>query len=395
MKHEPDSLAGMASDPAGIAPARRNRFDRMEWAGAFGDLGTLIPFVTAYVVVLRMDPLGILLAFGVSLVVCGWFYRTPFPVQPMKAIGAVAATHAAYLPLLHGGPVIAATLLSGAFWLIAGWSGLATRIARLLPKEIAQGIVLGLGISFMLDGARMMSVAWPLAAVGLLIAVTLRKSRLLPGMFALLALGFAYSMVTDPALLARLRQIPIELRLPQWQLSALSWNDFLVGALYLALPQIPLTLGNAVIATTGESNRLFPDRPVSVRTVSLSTGLMNLFSAGIGGVPMCHGAGGLAAQTSFGARTGGAPIILGALLIALALCFGSSVQLLLRALPAAVLGVMLFMAGTLLARGSLSWPTSRWQALVILATAAAATWNVAAAFALGLLLYWLAPRRIR
>src|ERR1019366_9759766 len=75
---------------------RRNRYDRMEWAGAFGDLGTLIPFVAAYVGVLKLDPFGVLLAFGASMVVCGLYYRTPFPVQPMKAIGAVAALQAVH-----------------------------------------------------------------------------------------------------------------------------------------------------------------------------------------------------------------------------------------------------------------------------------------------------------
>src|SRR3970040_2058317 len=70
--------------------APRNRFDRMEWAGAFGDFGTLIPFVVGYIGVLKMDPYGVLLAFGIAMVVCEAHYKTPFPVQPMKAIGAVA-----------------------------------------------------------------------------------------------------------------------------------------------------------------------------------------------------------------------------------------------------------------------------------------------------------------
>ena len=73
----------------------RNCFNRMEWAGAFGDLGTLIPFVVAYIGVLKMDPFGILFAFGITMAVCGAFYKTPFPVQPMKAIGAIAITQAA------------------------------------------------------------------------------------------------------------------------------------------------------------------------------------------------------------------------------------------------------------------------------------------------------------
>ena len=71
------------------------RFDRMEWGGAFGDLGTFIPFVVAYIAVVKVAPFGVLFSFGIAMVACGLYYRTPFPVQPMKAIGAVAATQAA------------------------------------------------------------------------------------------------------------------------------------------------------------------------------------------------------------------------------------------------------------------------------------------------------------
>jgi hypothetical protein len=78
-----------------VAVPTSNRFDRMEFAGAFGDLGTLVPFVVAYLGVLQMDPFGVLLAFGVSMIVCGLVYRTPMPVQPMKAAGAIATTQAA------------------------------------------------------------------------------------------------------------------------------------------------------------------------------------------------------------------------------------------------------------------------------------------------------------
>jgi Molybdate transporter of MFS superfamily len=67
----------------------------MEWAGAFGDLGTLVPFVVGYLGVLKMDPFGVLLASGLAMVACGLVYRTPIPVQPMKAAGAIATTQAA------------------------------------------------------------------------------------------------------------------------------------------------------------------------------------------------------------------------------------------------------------------------------------------------------------
>src|SRR6204780_3859572 len=148
-------------------PVAPNRFDRMEWAGAFGDLGTLIPFVVAYIAVVKMDPFGILFSFGLALVVSGLRYRTPFPVQPMKAIGAVAATQAAQTATITQATVYGADVASGVAWLILGLTGAANVFARWVPRHVVIGIVLGLGMGFMLEGIRMMSGGWLIAAIGL------------------------------------------------------------------------------------------------------------------------------------------------------------------------------------------------------------------------------------
>ena len=112
-------------------PARApNRFDRMEIAGAFGDLGTLIPFVVAYIGVLKMDPFGVLLAFGLAMIVCGFVYRTPIPVQPMKAAGAIATTQAAQTLLITPAMVWGASLATGIIWLILGLTGTARHEPR-------------------------------------------------------------------------------------------------------------------------------------------------------------------------------------------------------------------------------------------------------------------------
>ena len=92
----------------------------MEVAGAFGDLGTLIPFVVAYLAVLKMDPFGVLFAFGIAMVVCGSLYRTPIPVQPMKAAGAIATTQAAQTLTITPAMVYGAALITGLVWLVLG-----------------------------------------------------------------------------------------------------------------------------------------------------------------------------------------------------------------------------------------------------------------------------------
>lgn len=380
------------SPPQAPIAAAGNRFDRMEWAGAFGDLGTLVPFVVAYIAVLKMDPFGILFAFGAALTICGAFYKTPFPVQPMKALGAAAVAQAAQTATITSAAVYGAGLVTGLMWLVLGLSGAATRIARIVPRFVVVGIVLGLGFSFMSEGITLMSTGWLLAAIGLAGTLMLLTNRVVPAMFVLLLFGVVCGVVQDPAVAHALAGVRPELRAPRFALAAVGWHDLWVGTLFLALPQLPLTLGNAVIAIREENNRLFPAHPISDRSVAISTGVMNVAASCVGGVPMCHGAGGMAGHVAFGARTGGAPIILGTILLVLAFWFSGSVATILGVLPKAVLGVVLFLTGAQLALGSCDFSKHKVERFITLATAAFAMWNVGLAFIVGMALGYLAKR---
>jgi len=370
------------------------RFGVMEFAGAFGDLGTLVPFLVAYITLADVDPYGMLLGFGVAMIASGLYYRTPFPVQPMKAIGAVATTNAAHgVALTNPNVVYAAGLATGLIWLVLGVTGLANRVARIMGRPVGQGIVLGLGFSFMLDGIEMVATGWLLGAVGALVTLVLLQSRHLPAMLVLLGLGFSVTWVQDPQVVARLAAAEADFRAPSWTLGSLTWNDLVVGTLFLALPQAPLTLGNAVVATTTQNNRLFPSRAVTERQVAISTGLMNLVGPAFGAVPMCHGAGGMAGQVRFGARSGGAPIILGAILIALAVFFSPSIATLMMLFPKPILGVILFFAGSELAVGALNLEEiSRSERFTCYSVAALTVWNVGVAFIFGAIVHALFRR---
>ncbi len=364
----------------------------MEWAGAFGDLGTLIPFVVAYIALLKMDPFGILFSFGAAMVICGAYYKTPFPVQPMKAIGAVAATQAAQTATITQGTVFGADLATGVIWLILGLTGAAKHISKLVPRPVVIGIVLGLGIGFMLEGIRWMSGGWLIAAIGLLGTVLLLSNKAVPAMFLLLIFGAACGAYQHPEILQTLSSATIAFHLPRIALTTIDWHDLVIGTAFLALPQLPLTLGNAVIAIREENNRLFPDRSVTENGVATSTGLMNLGSAFFGGVPMCHGAGGMAGHVAFGARTGGAPIILGVVLLSLAFFFSGSIQTIFGLMAQPVLGVILFLTGAQLALGSCDFSKDKGERFITLATAAFALWNVGLAFVVGILLHQIARR---
>ncbi len=369
-----------------------NRFDLPEWAGAFGDLGTLIPFVAAYVSILKIDASGMLVAFGVALIAAGSIYRTPFPVQPMKVIGAAAVSQTTLAAGLGPALVTGAGLTTGLLWIFLAVTGLGRQAAGWIPRAALLGIVMGLGFSFMLEGIRMMSASPWIA--GLLLALTLLlvgRPRV-PAMLVLLALGVLIALIGQPSLARDLGALEPEFRLPALAWGSLSINDLWLGFVMLALPQLPLTFGNAFIAITEENNRLFPDRPVSERAVAFSTGLMNLGASLIGGIPMCHGAGGMAGHVGFGARTGGSSIILGGILLGAGLFLSASIGTIFRIFPQSVLGVILFMAGLQLALGSRDSGTEKADRFVVLATAAIAIWNVGVAMLFGILAHHASQR---
>ena len=386
----------MTPDPQTVEQGPRpfvgNRFDRLEWAGAFGDLGTLIPFLVAYISLLHVDPFGMVFAFGVAMIVVGAYYKTPFPVQPMKAIGAVATTQAAQTIVITPGAVYGAGLVTGVIWLLLGVTGAARKIAQWVCRPVTIGIVLGLGFSFMLQGIKMIAEGWLLGVVALAGTLLLLGNRIVPVMFLLLLFGATVAVVQDPALLDRLAAIKMELRYTSLYLGEIGWNELAIGAVFLALPQVPLTLGNALIAITDENNRLFPEREVSERQVAISTGVMNLLAPAIGGVPMCHGAGGMAGHVRFGARTGGAPIILGVTLVILALFFSGSIETIFKIFPVPVLGVILFLTGGQLALGSCDFGKSNDDRFVSLTVATCAMWNIGVAFVFGMALHHLLKR---
>ncbi|RJP19477.1 MAG: sulfate transporter [Candidatus Abyssobacteria bacterium SURF_5] len=368
----------------------KNRYDHIELAGAFGDLGTLIPFVVGYIAVMDIDPLGILFMFGISLIAAGLYYKTPIPVQPMKAIGGAAIASGGGI---SAGMICGAGLFTGIFWFLAGTTRFINVVTKLATKPIIRGIVLGLGLSFITEGVRMMRVTPWLAIVGLIVTYLLLTYPKVPAMFALLLLGIIGAFQLDQSLTDAIATLRPDFRWPEFTLARTTWKEMVAGTFILAIPQIPLTIGNAVIAIRAENNELFPDRPVTDRLMAVSQGVMNLVSAPFGGIPMCHGAGGMAGHVRFGARTGGSLVMLGCILLVLGLFFSQSIGLLFQAFPKAILGVILFFAGTELAITTRDIGNKKEDVYVMLVVAGIAMWNMGIAFLAGIILYQLLHRQ--
>lgn len=317
-----------------------------ELSGGLGDLGLFIPLVVAMARSGDFDLGAILICAGLMNVVTGLLFRQPIPVQPMKAIAVVAIVEG----LLHD-EVVAAGMLMGALMVGLSISGLIDRIAGLIPMALVRGIQLGIGIKLALMGFGQLTAlpvfGWDSVVVGgiaLVVLVSLRGTRQPTSLYVFL-FGFLLLAISQPFAYEGTR-----LGLPQLDLQWPKISDWTTGLLRGALPQLPLTLLNSVLAVCALSAHYFPGAGVAPKKMALSVGLMNLFCAPWGGVPMCHGAGGLAAQYGSGARTGGSVIMLGALKVLAGILFGGSLIGVLYSYPVAILGPMLLLAGFELAR---------------------------------------------
>jgi MFS superfamily sulfate permease-like transporter len=313
-----------------------------EASGACGDLGTFIPHVIGAITVAGLAPVGVLSGFGIFLIATGLFYGLPLPVQPMKAVSAVILTGG-----LRPGEVAAAGMMIGVILLVLGITGLIGRLARAIPQSVSAGLQLGLGLLMGVLGVKLiLETPWigfpALAALFLLSRIPRCPSA--PIVLAVAALvGWASDGAAMPGAVSVAPGIP-HLVIPTW---TEVWRSLEIAV----LPQLSLTLTNAVIVTASLSRELFPatGSVASERNLALSSGLANVLLCPFGAMPMCHGAGGLQAQYRFGARTGLAPIIFGVVVLVLAVGFANHAAALFAIIPIGAVGALLILAGTDLA----------------------------------------------
>lgn len=367
-----------------------NQYNREEFAGAFGDLGTLVPFVVGYITLNRMDPLGILVSLGLFKVFAGLYFRTPMPIQPMKAIGGMAIAHAG---TITPGMIWGSGIFTGIFWLLMGLTGAVTWIEKITAKPVVRGIMLGLGLSFIVEGLGMMRTQPLFAIGGAVITLLLLGNRRFPAILALLVYGIIVAFIHNPGLPGDLSGISVRLRWPEIGLPRFSWSEMAAGFLLLGLPQAPLTLGNAVIGTVAENNQHFPDKPVTAKAISIDHGVMNMISPFLGGIPVCHGAGGMAGHIRFGARTGGSLVILGLIILFAGLFLSDSILLILQVFPRSVLGVIMLFAGVELSLVIKDLELKKENLFVLIITTGTAMWNMGAAYLAGLALYHAIERK--
>lgn len=327
--------------------ADRLRFDRAELAGAVADLGVLVPIAVALIVQNGLSATAVLLPAGLLYVTAGLLYRLPVPVQPLKAFGAIAIAQG-----LGSSEIAAGALLMGGIFVVLGASGLLDRVAKVFPHPIIRGVQLSVGLLFCQLAWKLTTAppaaftdhtqpVWWLVSGAVVIAVAallLRRYNISLILIALAIVAMAFSY-----------HGPLTFGPSSFHLPELSVQAFTTAAIALVLPQLPLTFANSCLATADAARTYFGPAAYRVRPgrLALSLGVANLMAGAISGMPVCHGAGGMTAHRTFGARTGGAPIALGAALIVLGIAIGNSLAAVLGGFPLPILAGLLAVAGLL------------------------------------------------
>ena len=320
------------------------RFDRNELSGAFGDIGTDLPLIVGMILAAGLHSSSVLVMFGLMQIVTALSYRMPMPVQPLKAVAVIVITGEIAPEVVYGGG-----LAIGVAMLVLTVTGAIAWLARTVPKAVVRGLQLGLGMQLALLALRDYVQAdgtngLILAGIAFVLVLALWGNRRIPPAIPVIALGVAYALVFKVT--GRTFQDAVGFNLPQ--IRPVSWDAVVTGFLLLALPQIPLSLGNSILATRQIAEDLFPSRSITVRKLSFTYAAMNLVNPFFGGVPTCHGSGGLVGHYTFGARTGGSIIIYGSIFLTLGLFFANGFAGVVQIFPLPVLGVLLFFEGTAL-----------------------------------------------
>ncbi|KAJ4833718.1 CCR4-NOT core ubiquitin-protein ligase subunit mot2 [Turnera subulata] len=410
-----------------------------ELSGAVGDLGTFIPIVLTLTLVSHLDLSTTLIFTALYNIATGALFGIPMPVQPMKSIAAVAVSE---LPHLTTAQIATAGASTAATLLVLGATGLMSFFYRFIPLPVVRGVQLSQGLSFAFTAIKYVRYnqdfvssksttprSW-LGLDGLVLAISallflvlttgsgsdsnrsssspsssaddtimsrterridrrLRVLSAIPSALIVFIIGLVLCFIRDPGIFKDLKFGPSRI-----QLLEITWEDWKVGFLRGAIPQIPLSVLNSVIAVCKLSNDLFPDRELSATRVSVSVGIMNLVGCWFGAMPVCHGAGGLAGQYRFGARSGASVVFLGLGKLVIGLVFGNSFVRILSQFPIGILGVLLLFAGIELAMASRDMNNKEESFVMLVCAAISLTGSSAAlGFVCGILLYLLLKLR--
>jgi hypothetical protein len=312
-------------------------FDRREFSGSFGDIGTDLPLIIGLITACSLDAASSFIMFGVMQILTGLLYGIPMPVQPLKAMVILMITQK-----ISGGTLYGAGLSIGILMLLLSATNILNWIVKNIPKSVVRGIQFGLGLSLASlalknylpsDGIG----GYIIATIGFILIILFIGNKKYPPALFVVLVGIIYASLFTVDFQKLCGNISLSLP----AINIPKSNDILNGFLILAIPQIALSISNSVIATNRTVNDLFPEKKLSVKKIGYTYALMNIINPFFSGIPTCHGAGGLVGNYNFGGRTGGSVIIYGSLFLIIGIFFASSFGEFTKFFPLPILGIIL------------------------------------------------------
>jgi len=318
----------------------RIKINRNEFSGAFGDLGTDLPLIIGMLMATNLQMSNVLIVYGLLQIITAVVYGIPMPVQPLKAVALIVITQNISSEIIMGGG-----LAIGIVMLILTVTGLLNWLNKVIPKTVIRGIQFGLGLQLCLLALKDYipsdnNIGYIFAAIGFIIGIVLIGNKKYPPAIIILLLGFVYIMIFKFEVLPN-----VNISLPQIIIPEISYESIISGFIILALPQIPLSLGNSIFATNQLVKDFFPEKKMNVKKIGFTYSILNIFSSFLGGMPVCHGSGGIAGHYTFGARTGGSTLIYGLFYLTIGLLFSNDSLSILLIFPKPILGVILLFEG--------------------------------------------------
>lgn len=373
-----------------VRTSLKNRFSLNEWAGSLGDLGISIPIAYALHIQLGFPLERILFLWGIIYLTTGWYYRLPIAVQPLKAMSVIAIANEISPEVLG-----VAGIMYGIIFLIIARSGFLDVVQRFFTAPVVRGLQASVGSLLVIQAVRLtmendflfgrgvIPIEWQLTLMGLsvVLILILHFKTKLPAIWAIVGLSAVAAALFGAWIPSEQWIGSLPLQIPQFKLDTV----FLVLTV-LVLPQLPLTIGNAVFAASDACRLSWGSSAAHATPKQLATsiGWSNVFVGLMGGFPVCHGAGGILAHKMFGASTGGATILTGLFMVIVALVL--PLKNLILSIPVPVLGALLLMEGMRMVKlmSSLKFGTT-WVVGVLMVIVGLSTRNLLLALCIGLL----------
>jgi len=291
----------------------------------------------------KIAPAGILIGTGIFHVLLALSFNLPIPLQPMKAIATIALSERWNFSKISGTGFSVGLIL-----MILSFSDKINKSLEKIPGTVVKGIILALALKLFYNSFTMIETNLLLSILLIFISFILITKKIFPSSIFLLSFGIFYAIFFNGLNLSTLKY-----GLPPIIFNLFSFEDVFSGLIKAGFTQIILTLTNAVIATLSLSRLFFPNQEkLTSKKLLFNMGLINLTIPFIGGIPLCHGSGGLSSHYVFGARTGGSILMLGAIELGLGLFFSSSIKTIISFYPFFVIGVMLFFSSLQLVKSS-------------------------------------------